>query len=243
MSSQIEGTQVTLDDILDPEVKENQNAEIADILNYLRAANFAMGRMKELPLCNRKYMNYLGGYSYMDFLQLAKSRCTTRGFTNQSISTNDLDYILSAGRVAPTACNQQPQRIIVVQQPENIMKVQKAYKTFGSQCILIVCRDRRNELIRPYDQKCSGDLDIGIVCDHMMLAARERNIGSVMVGLFDPEIIKKEFGIPECIEPTALLVIGYPGGEFLSPERHDTERKPLADIVMIEHYNECSLSD
>jgi len=59
MSSQIEGTQATLDDILGPEVKENQNAEIADILNYLRAANFAMGRMKELPLCNRKYMNYL----------------------------------------------------------------------------------------------------------------------------------------------------------------------------------------
>lgn len=53
MSSQIEGTQATLDDILDPEVEENQNADIADVLNYIRATNYAMDRMEELPLCNR----------------------------------------------------------------------------------------------------------------------------------------------------------------------------------------------
>ena len=179
----------------------------------------------------------------MNFLELAKSRCTTRGFTAQEIAKDDINAILSAGRVAPTACNQQPQRIIVVQQSENIAKVKKAYKTFGSPCVLIVCRDRRNELIRPYDNKCSGDLDIGIICDHMMLAARERNIGSVMVGLFDPEIIKKEFSIPEYIEPTALLFLGYPDSGFLSPNRHITERKPLTDIVMYEYYSESNLSD
>ncbi|WP_370575519.1 nitroreductase family protein, partial [Methanomethylovorans sp.] len=115
---------------------------------------------------------------------------------------------------------------------------QKAYRTFGSQCVLIVCQDKRNALIRPFDGKCSGDLDIGIVCDHMMLAARELNIGSVMVGLFDPEIIRKEFYIPEYIEPTALLLLGYPDGGFLSADRHITERKPLTDTVMYEKYNE-----
>ncbi len=172
----------------------------------------------------------------MDFLKLAKARCTTRGFTDQTISKNDLERILSAGRVAPTACNQQPQQILVVQAPDNLSKVQKAYKIFGSHCVLIVCRDTRNELIRPFDQKCSGDLDIGIICDHMMLAARELNIGSVMVGLFDPNIIRKEFNIPEYIEPTALLILGYPEKGFLSPERHLTERKPLADTIMYEQY-------
>ncbi|ADL04040.1 nitroreductase family protein [Lacrimispora saccharolytica] len=174
----------------------------------------------------------------MNFLELAKERCTTRGFTKQKISDNDLEQILSAGRVAPTACNKQPQRIIVVRHPDNIKKVQKAYKTFGSECVLIVCRDKRSALVRPYDQKCSGDLDIGIVCDHMMLAARELNIGSVMVGLFDPEIIRKELNVPEYIEPTALLILGYPEKEFLSPERHITERKPLTDTVMYEKYIE-----
>lgn len=175
----------------------------------------------------------------MDFLELAKQRCTTRGFTEKRITEKDLERILSAGRVAPTACNRQPQRIIVVQQQENIDKVKKAYKTFGSKCVLILCRDRRNELIRPYDNKCSGDLDIGIICDHMMLEARELNIGSVMVGLFDPTIIRKEFDIPEYIEPTALLILGYPDKGFLSSERHSTERKPITHTIMYEHYSEA----
>ena len=174
----------------------------------------------------------------MDFLELAEQRCTTRGFNDKKISAEDLDRILSAGRLAPTACNKQPQRIIVVQWPENILKVQKAYQTFGSQCVLIVCRDKRDSLIRPFDGKCSGDLDIGIVCDHMMLAARELNIGSVMVGLFDPAILKDEFNITEYIEPTALLILGYPANGFLSPGRHKTERKPITDTVMYEEYRE-----
>lgn len=174
----------------------------------------------------------------MDFITLAKQRCTTRGFTEQRISPPELDQILSAGRVAPTACNKQPQRIIVVQQSENITKIQKAYNTFGSQCILIVCRDRRDELVRTYDNKCSGDLDIGIICDHMMLEARELNIGSVMVGLFDPRIIRAEFNIPDYIEPTVLLLLGYPINGFISSKRHEITRKPLVDTVMYEHYIE-----
>ncbi|SMP59238.1 nitroreductase family protein [Anoxynatronum buryatiense] len=174
----------------------------------------------------------------MDFIELAKRRCTTRGFIDKPIGKDDLGRILSAGRLAPTACNKQPQRIIVVQREENIRKVQKAYQTFGATCVLIVSQDKRNALIRPFDEKCSGDLDIGIICDHMMLAARELNIGSVMVGLFDPKIIRKEFNIPEYIEPTALLILGYPASGFLSPDRHETERKPLMDTVMYETYSE-----
>lgn len=174
----------------------------------------------------------------MDFLKLAKQRCTTRGFTDKQIDKEDLERILSAGRIAPTASNKQPQRIIVVQRPDGILKVQKAYQTFGSQCILIVCQDKRNALVRPFDKKCSGDLDIGIICDHMMLAARELNIGSVIVGLFDPQIIRKEFHIPEYIEPTILLFLGYPVKGFLSPDRHKTERKPLEDTVMYHTYSE-----
>lgn len=174
----------------------------------------------------------------MEFLDLAKQRCTTRGFNDTAIPEEDLQKVLSVSRLAPSACNRQPQRIIVVREPENLSKVQKAYKIFGSSCVLIVCRDRRNELIRPFDNKCSGDLDIGIVCDHIMLAARELGVGSVMVGLFDPAIIRKEFDLPEYIEPTALLILGYPANGFLSPDRHQTERKPLYDTVMFECYSE-----
>lgn len=173
----------------------------------------------------------------MDFLTLAKHRCTTRGFTEKKLSASSLQQILEAGRAAPTACNKQPQRILVVQKEEQIAKVQKAYSTFGSPCILVVCRDKRVELIRPYDQKCSGDLDIGIVCDHMMLAARELDIGSVMVGLFDPEIIRKEFSIPLYIEPTALLLLGYPSRGYLSPDRHASMRMPLDKTTCMDAFS------
>jgi nitroreductase len=76
------------------------------------------------------------------------------------------------------------------------------------------------------------------LADHMMLAAREKGIGSVMVGLFDPEIIRTEFNIPQYIQPTALLILGYPGNGFLDANRHLTERKPISETVMMEKYNE-----
>lgn len=53
LSSQIEGTQATLDDILDPNVDENTNQNISEVINYIKAADYAEERLKTLPLCNR----------------------------------------------------------------------------------------------------------------------------------------------------------------------------------------------
>ena len=53
MSSQIEGTQATLEDILDPMLDTNTNRNIADVVNYIKATEFAITRLQTLPLCNR----------------------------------------------------------------------------------------------------------------------------------------------------------------------------------------------
>ncbi|MFR1105383.1 MAG: Fic family protein [Acutalibacteraceae bacterium] len=53
MSSQIEGTQATLEDVLDPMLDANTNRNVADVVNYIRATEFAIERLKTLPLCNR----------------------------------------------------------------------------------------------------------------------------------------------------------------------------------------------
>lgn len=53
MSSQIEGTQATLEDILDPLIEANANRNVADVVNYIKATEFAVKRLKEIPLCNR----------------------------------------------------------------------------------------------------------------------------------------------------------------------------------------------
>ncbi|MDD3594215.1 MAG: Fic family protein [Candidatus Gastranaerophilales bacterium] len=53
MSSQIEGTQATLEDVLDPMLEKNTNRPVSDVINYIKATDFAVDRLKELPLCNR----------------------------------------------------------------------------------------------------------------------------------------------------------------------------------------------
>ena len=160
----------------------------------------------------------------------------SRDYRNED-RKNNLDKILEAGRVA-SACNRQPQRIIVVEKPETSRR--SSATGLSAPLCTDVCQDKSDPLIRPFDGKCSGDLDIGIICDHMMLAARELNIGSVMVGLFDPVIIRKEFGIPEYIEPTALLLLGYPSDRFLSSDRHSRERKAISETVMFEQWKDRS---
>jgi Fic family protein len=53
MSSQIEGTQATLEDVLNPMIDANANRNVAEVINYITATEYAIGRLQELPLCNR----------------------------------------------------------------------------------------------------------------------------------------------------------------------------------------------
>ena len=53
LSSQIEGTQATLEDVLDPLIEKNTNQNVADVINYIKATEYALQRLDTLPLCNR----------------------------------------------------------------------------------------------------------------------------------------------------------------------------------------------
>lgn len=53
LSSQIEGTQATLEDVLDPDIESNINSDVGDVINYIRATDYAIDRLNTLPLCNR----------------------------------------------------------------------------------------------------------------------------------------------------------------------------------------------
>jgi len=55
LSSQIEGTQCPLEDIFDPSIDVNKNLDVEEVINYVKAANYALERMKDLPLCNRLF--------------------------------------------------------------------------------------------------------------------------------------------------------------------------------------------
>ena len=53
MSSQIEGTQATLEDVFDPLIETNTNRNVADVVNYIKATEYAIKRLDTLPLCSR----------------------------------------------------------------------------------------------------------------------------------------------------------------------------------------------
>lgn len=172
----------------------------------------------------------------MDFLELAKKRCSVRKYETRQVEENKILRILEAGRVAPTAANFQPQHMIVVKSQEGMDKLKKCANTYGAPLAIIVCGDHSTSWKRRFDGKDSLDVDVSIVTTHMMLEAAEAGLGTVWIGSFDPVIIKDEFNIPENIEPIDILLIGYPDAELASPNRHDTARKSLEDMVHYEKY-------
>ena len=76
--------------------------------------------------------------------------------------------------------------------------------------------------------------DAAILTDHMMLEATELGLGTVWVCYFQPDVIRKEFGLPDNLEPINILVIGYGNEEAADTERHEQLRIPLTDLVSYE---------
>lgn len=170
----------------------------------------------------------------MDFLTLAKQRCSVRQFTEQPIDEEKLSLILEAGRVAPTGANCQPQRIIVIRDKKNMDKINKAANTYCAPLVLVVCVDKNEVWTRPFDGKQIYDIDASIVTDHMMLEAASLGLGSVWICYFKPDVLKNELHLPDNIEPVNILAIGYSAVSAQSPDRHDMMRKPIDETVFYE---------
>lgn len=173
----------------------------------------------------------------MNFLDLAKSRYSARCYTQQKVEPAKLETILQAARVAPTGGNCQPQRLIVVQSAQGLSKLGKSTNLYGAPLAIIVCSDVQQTWTRPFDGKKLTDIDASIVTDHMMLQATALGLGSVWICYFNPTVLRAEFAIPAQLEPVNILAIGYADTAHecaLSPDRHDTQRKPLNDMVAFE---------
>ncbi|MEY8351856.1 nitroreductase family protein [Lachnospiraceae bacterium 54-53] len=147
----------------------------------------------------------------MEFLQLVKNRYSVRKFSSRKVEREKLDLILEAGRVAPTAVNYQPQRILVLDSEENLAKLKSCTPYhFHAPLALLVCYDSTVSWKRSYDNEDMGAVDAGIVTTQMMLQIAESGLGTTWVGHFDPAGIRTAFELPEYLVPVALLPIGYP---------------------------------
>ena len=172
----------------------------------------------------------------MNFLELAKKRFSVRKFEKKKVEGEKLSQILEAGRVAPTAANYQPQRVIVVREEPGMAKLKKAANVYEAPLAVIVCADHQVAWKRPFDGKGMVDIDATIVTDHMMMEATDLGLGTVWICYFKPDVLRKEFNIPDHVEPVNILAIGYTAGQIASPDRHDKARKPLQETVFYESF-------
>ena len=170
----------------------------------------------------------------MNFIEVAKKRYSVRSYQDKKVEEEKLHKILEAAHVAPTAANLQPVRLIVVQSGEGLGKIGKGANLYGAPLAIIVCADHGKAWVRPFDKKQTGDIDASILTDHMMLQATELGLGSVWICYFKPDVIQKEFGLSDDLEPINILAVGYSDEEAADPERHSQTRIPVEELVSYE---------
>ncbi len=150
----------------------------------------------------------------MDFNELISQRYSVRKFKNEHLPQEIIDELLQASHKAPTGCNYQPQRILVLNNDESMNKLKECTKChFDAPAAMLICHNKEESWKRVYDGALSSPVDAVIVSTYIMLAAQNIGIGTCWVMHFDPVKMRECFNIPEGIEPAALLVMGYPAEE------------------------------
>mgnify|MGYP002733900960 FL=1 len=132
----------------------------------------------------------------MNMLELSEARFSARKFTDEPVSDADLHYILECARLAPSAVNRQPWKLVVVRSPEARQQLWSAYdrEWFRTAPLYIVCmRNNQACWTRRYDDKPHGDIDVAIATEHLCLAATERGLGTCWVCNYDPAIVRNLF--------------------------------------------------
>ena len=166
------------------------------------------------------------------FLELAKERFSVRSFKSQPIEPEKLNGVLEVGRIAPTACNNQPHRVKVITNAEDLAKVDKCTPCrFGAPVVLLVCYDNTVCWKRKFDGATSGEVDASIVTTHLVLAAHEVGLGTCWVMYFDPAKTTELFELPDTIVPVAFLPIGYPAADAMPADGH-SQRLALDKILL-----------
>ena len=172
----------------------------------------------------------------MDFLALSAARKSTRGFTDQPVSDEDIRKLITAGCNAPSAGNSQPWHFYVVKDRRVLERMQG--KVFGSgwinsaYAIIVVCADVALSEQR-YGERgrtlyCFQDT--AAATQNILLCATDLGISTCWVGSFNEKECASVLHLPENHRPVVLIPIGY-----AEPAARRSDRKPLEDVLtMIE---------
>jgi nitroreductase len=139
--------------------------------------------------------------------------------------------VLEAARLAPTAANLQPFRLLVVHTAGREAHLRRIYRRewfVKAPLVICACAVQAEGWCR-MDGKPYVDVDVAIAMDHLILAATELGLGTCWIGAFDPAAAREVLGLPEGVDLIAMTPLGYPADE---PRRK--RRKSLAELVRYE---------
>ena len=177
-----------------------------------------------------------------DFLQLVLSRQSDRAYDKTKVVEQEkLERILEAARMAPSACNAQPWKFVVITDPQLSVKVGKATAGLGMNKFakdapvhILVVEESANItsfLGSKIKNKYFPLIDIGIAAAHISLAAECEGLGSCILGWFDEKAIKELVGIPASKRLLLDITIGYP-----AKDKRKKMRKPKEKVISYNHY-------
>ncbi|MDR2126530.1 MAG: nitroreductase family protein [Prevotellaceae bacterium] len=172
-----------------------------------------------------------------NFLELVKKRQSTRKYSSQQVEYEKINRCIEAARLAPSACNAQPWKFVIVDEPELKLAVAAAsesnilgFNKFTKDCpvIVAVVREAPNitsKLGMILKNKPYPVMDIGIAVAHFCLQAADENLGTCIIGWFNEKKIKKLLDIPKKKRLDLLISVGYAADETILPkQRKNTEQ-------------------
>jgi len=164
----------------------------------------------------------------MEFQDLICMRYSCRAYGSEPVDAAALERILEAARLAPTAANRQPFRIIVVPTAGRQQEIERVYRRawFRAAPLLLCVVGVPSEAWVRSDGRSHLDLDCAIVMDHMVLAAANEGLGTCWVAAFDVEAAREMLGLFSGEEPIIFTPLGRPADR--QPQR---ERRALSALV------------
>lgn len=164
----------------------------------------------------------------MNFDKLIESRYSCRSYNDMDVSDEDLQAVLNAARLAPTAANRQAFKLVVLRTAGRENELSRIYgREWFVQAPIIICACGI-----PADGWISQggksfiDVDVSIVLDHLIMAAADRGLGTCWIAAFDPGAVRDILQLPEGVEPIVLTTLGHP-----ADSGKKKLRKELTDIV------------
>jgi nitroreductase len=169
----------------------------------------------------------------MNFIEIAKNRYSVRAYKPQPVEEEKLKQVLEAARLAPTAANRQPFRLIVSHtngKEEELRQIYGALWFVQAPIIICACGVPSRSWTRR-DGKNYCDVDVAIAMDHLILAAADLGLGTCWIGAFDPDAARRVLELPDDVEPIAFTPLGYPA-DMLGYK----SRESLDDLVHCERW-------